>query len=279
MEPEEIQTQPIPPEVVLEPENIPVQAANAVLVVHDASWNSDWFGIFQWLAGVIVIATFVMTFVVQAFEIPSESMEQTLLIGDYLLVNKVQYGKGGIWRGILPYSQVKRGDIIVFRYPIHPQQHFVKRVIGIPGDRIKIINKQVLINGQKTDERAYALFKSRYFDPFRDNFPSGEYSGNADLQWWSEMQKLMKDDELTVPPNQYFVLGDNRDESLDSRYWGFVPAENIVGRPLMIYWSMNPETADEDLEKGRNAKLSRLLSGILNIPKEARWNRTLRLVH
>jgi signal peptidase I len=102
----------------------------------------------QWLLSVIVIAAFVMTFIVQAFEIPSDSMERTLLVGDYLLVNKIAYARGGVWSSFLPYDKLKRGDIVVFRYPLNPNQHFVKRVIGVPGDRIHLLNKQVWVNGK-----------------------------------------------------------------------------------------------------------------------------------
>ena len=231
----------------------------------------------QWLAGVLIIAIFVMTFVLQAFEIPSESMERTLLIGDYLLVNKTSFSHGGHWNFTLPYPALKRGDIIVFRYPVQPSQHFVKRVIALPGDHIHLINKRVFINGQPLQEN-YTMFLSRTPDPYRDDFPNTDYfSENVDRHWWIQMKGLIHNGELVVPAGQYFVLGDNRDESLDSRYWGFVPAENIVGRPLLIYWSVNREDSDADLD-AQDAKLVRLAGFIRRRLGELRWQRMLVVV-
>jgi signal peptidase I len=231
----------------------------------------------QWLAGVLIIAIFVMTFVVQAFEIPSESMEGTLLIGDYLLVNKTSFAHGGHWRFTLPYLGLKRGDIIVFRYPVQPSQHFVKRVIALPGDRIHLVNKRVYVNGQPLEEK-YTLFKSRTTDPYRDDFPDTDYfSENVERRWWIQMKGLIHKGELVVPAGQYFVLGDNRDESLDSRYWGFVPAENIEGRPLLIYWSVNRDESSIDLDP-QDAKLVRLAGFIRRHWGQPRWQRMLVLV-
>ncbi|HMK30386.1 MAG TPA: signal peptidase I [Terriglobales bacterium] len=244
----------------------------------DSDYHSGWFGVAQWLAGVVVIAVFVMTFIVQAFEIPSESMEDTLLIGDYLLVDKIDYASGGAWGHILPYTPVKRGDIIVFRYPVNPQQHFVKRVIGLPGDRVRIANKQVFVNGQPTDEKRYVVFKSASRDPFRDDFPNPQYPAAIDPKWWAQMRKLVERGELIVPSGHYFALGDNRDESLDSRYWGFVPEENIVGRPLFIYWSVEKDSAIPEYDESGSVKLTRFLYAMTHVFKETRWDRTFRRV-
>ena len=246
---------------------------------HPSEWKNGFGALLQWLLGVIVIAAFVMTFVVQAFEIPSESMENTLLIGDYLLVDKIDYAKGGFWQPLLPYRKVKRGDIIVFRYPVHPAQHFVKRVIGIPGDRVHLSNKQVFVNGKPQLEK-YVIYKSSTRDAYRDDFPALQYiSGNVDTKWWLQMRKLVEGHELIVPEGHYFVLGDNRDESLDSRYWGFVPAENIVGRPLLIYWSISSnEAADPDPNENRSAKLTRLVYGFTRLFHDTRWHRTMTVV-
>jgi signal peptidase I len=237
-------------------------------------------GVLQWLLSVIVIAAFVMTFIVQAFEIPSDSMERTLLVGDYLLVNKVAYANGGIWSSFLPYGALKRGDIVVFRYPLHPTQHFVKRVIGVPGDRIHLSNKQVYVNNKPLIED-YTIYKSTQHDYYRDDFPTTRYiSGNVDSKWWIQMRKLIEDGNLIVPEGHYFVLGDNRDDSLDSRYWGFVPQENVVGRPLLIYWSVSHENEDEDDAENlrQNAKLSRITTGLMRMFRDARWNRTMTVV-
>ena len=234
----------------------------------------DWMSGIQWLSSTVVLAVFVITFLAQAFQIPSQSMEKTLLIGDYLLVDKVHYGDGGIWNSLLPYSPINRGDIVVFRYPIQPAQHFVKRVVGIPGDHVHLYRGKVFVNGKALDDSAFAIHKSQQFDSYLDNFPAGNYiSPEVNSRWWVEMHNVVHQGEIVVPPGKYFVMGDNRDESLDSRYWGFVPRENIIGRPFLIYWSVqHPETAASD------GKLGRLLYTLVHLPEDARWNRTFRLV-
>jgi signal peptidase I len=235
----------------------------------------------QSLTTTVVIAVFVITFIVQAFQIPSESMENTLLIGDYLLVDKVHYGKGGIWREVEPYSPVRRGDIIVFRYPINPAQHFVKRVIGLPGDRIHLQNKRVFVNGQPLRE-PYVVYRDKTIDPYRDDFPNLDYPNiNVDGRWWVKLRALTHNGEIVVPPNSYFVLGDNRDQSLDSRYWGFVPSENIIGRPLVIYWSMRHPERLEPVASDSNTISDRVIRFtyiIAHAFQETRWHRTLRLI-
>lgn len=235
-------------------------------------------GALQWILSVVVIAAFVMTFVVQAFEIPSESMEDTLLIGDYLLVDKVDYANGGFWDPLLPYTKIKRGDIVVFRYPVHPQQHFVKRVIGVPGDRVHLANGQVFVNGQPMFE-PYVVHHAIQHNYYRDEFPTTKYiDGNVDSHWWIQMRKLIEDGNLIVPEGHYFVLGDNRDESLDSRYWGFVPRENIVGRPLLIYWSVDRDVDATADDIWANAKLMRLVDRVRRPFRDTRWKRTMKIV-
>jgi signal peptidase I len=239
--------------------------------------RGGWLSSAQSLAGTVVIAVFVITFVVQAFQIPSESMENTLLIGDYLLVDKVHYAPGGVWSKLLPYSDIRRGEIIVFRYPVHPSQHFVKRVIALPGDHIRLVNKQVWVNGSPVAEK-YVVFRSPVRDYYRDDFPDLNYlSANVEARWWLKLRTLVHGGELVVPAEQYFVMGDNRDESLDSRYWGFVPRQNVIGRPLLIYWSFRsgepgPGPRDED------GRLSRLAYMITHLMQETRWDRAFRVV-
>lgn len=232
----------------------------------------------QWILSVIVIAIFVMTFNLQAFVIPSESMEDTLLIGDYLLVDKVDYASGGIWSPLLPYTDIHHGDIVVFRYPVHPQQHFVKRVIGVPGDRIHLSNKQVFVNGKPLVE-PYTVYRSSQRNYYRDDFPNPRYiDGNVDSHWWIQMRKLIEDGNLIVPEGCYFVMGDNRDESLDSRYWGFVPRENIVGRPLLIYWSLQQENDPITIDDSPDAKLTRLAEDFKRFFRDIRWHRTMSVI-
>lgn len=242
------------------------------------SGHSGWLSSVQSLAVTVVIALFIITFLVQAFQIPSESMEGTLLTGDYLLVNKVHFAKGGAWDWVLPYRGVQRGDIVVFRFPVRPTEHFVKRVVAVPGDRVRLLDKRLLINGKPLDE-TYVQHTAHGRDPFRDNFPASDYfSFNIESKWWVELRASMRNGEVVVPPGKYFVLGDNRDHSLDSRYWGFVPRENIVGRPLLIYWSVaDPPPYDED-ENSVDGKLSRLAFSVSHFFRGTRWNRTFRLV-
>ncbi len=230
----------------------------------------------QSLAGTIVIAVFVITFVVQAFQIPSESMEKTLLIGDYLLVDKAHYGHSRWWSWLLPYRPIRRQDIIVFRYPVNPRQHFVKRVVAVPGDHVRLVNKHVYVNGLRQDDD-YATFNWAWRDRFRDNFPDGGFHGDRiSAKWFLQAQRLMDDGELIVPEGSYFVLGDNRDDSYDSRYWGFVPQENVVGRPLLIYWSMDrAETAMASEQ--RSDKLSNLTVSVTQVLSGLRWHRMLRI--
>jgi signal peptidase I len=252
----------------------PVPAPNRRMVT---TLGTDVISSLQSLMGTVVIAIFVITFIVQAFQIPSESMENTLLVGDYLLVNKLCYGGQGLGDHVMPYQRIKRGDIIVFHYPVDPQQHFVKRVIGVPGDRLRMEKKKVLINGRPLDE-PYVRFLEPPNSLFRDNFPRLDIAApRLSGDWWLEMKKLVVDGQLIIPEGHYFVMGDNRDDSEDSRYWGFVPRENIIGRPLVIYWSVR------DWDKNPSAsvvgRLYHVAYAVTHIFQITRWNRTLRLVH
>ena len=237
--------------------------------------HSFSLGPVQSVAVAVVIAVFFITFLFQAFQIPSGSMENTLLIGDFLLVDKVHYAHGGVWGHVLPYSQIRRGDIIVFRPPIHPEQHFVKRVIGLPGDRIRLMNKRVYVNEKPLDE-PYAVHIPGDLDRYRDNFPQPNPVPNQEPSWWMEMRALVHDGELQVPSDSYFALGDNRDQSSDSRYWGFVPRQNIIGRPLLIYWSMETDApAASSLAPDKLSRLADVLYYVVHIP---RWHRALHVV-
>jgi signal peptidase I len=241
-----------------------------------STFGSDLIGSLQSLMGTVVIAVFVITFIVQAFQIPSESMMNTLLVGDYLLVNKLCYGEPDS-RYLMPYQDIARGDIIVFHYPVDPKQHFVKRVIGIPGDKLRLVNKQVLINGTPLKE-PYVRFLFPSDNMFRDNFPRLDVPAlGLEGKWWLEMRKLVENGQLIVPEGHYFVMGDNRDDSQDSRYWGFVPRENIIGRPLVIYWSV--QTWDRDPASSLTGKLYHIAYAVTHLFQITRWNRTLRLVH
>jgi signal peptidase I len=223
----------------------------------------------------IILLLFGTTTLVQAFVIPTGSMEDTLLVGDHLLVDKLTFAPDGpVTKYLLPYSEVHRGDIIVFRYPIDIKQTFVKRVMGVPGDRIHLQNKQVWLNGHLLNE-PYVVHKLDYIDSYRDNFPSEPNTpifGPAQAM----LEHNVQAGDVVVPPGSYFAMGDNRDQSLDSRYWGFVPRENIIGKPLVIYWSY--EASTEDLSNPA-VTVQHLIDVIIHFPTKTRWSRTLRLIH
>jgi signal peptidase I len=223
----------------------------------------------------IILLLFGTTTLVQAFVIPTGSMEDTLLVGDHLLVDKLAYAPAGaITKHLLPYSDVHRGDIIVFRYPIDIKQTFVKRVMGVPGDHIRLQNKQVYLNGHLLTE-PYVVHKLDYIDSYRDNFPSDP---NSPLfpPAQAMLERDVKNGEVVVPPDHYFAMGDNRDQSLDSRYWGFVPRANIIGKPLVIYWSY--EASTDDLSNP-SVTIPHLIDVVIHFPTKTRWSRTLRLIH
>lgn len=229
----------------------------------------------------ILIALFATTFVVQAFKIPSQSMEPTLLVGDHLLVNKFIFGGTGAWYDkLLPYRAIRRGDIIVFKFPYADHPHYVKRVIGIPGDRIRIANERVYVNGQLLKE-PYVIHDPAAEDPFDVNFPPANpfaFEPGVQPQWGATMQNYIHDGELVVPPGHYFVMGDNRDRSWDSRYWGFVDQDAIMGRPVVIYWSVDATSADYD-DPGVGGTLHGMMETFLHLPSDTRWHRFLREVH
>ena len=225
----------------------------------------------------VVVAVFVVTFVTQAFQIPSSSMEKTLLVGDYLLVNKARFGPSV--GGLLPGRDVERGDIVVFHYPVNPDNYFVKRVVAVPGDRVRIIDKELIVNGRLQRDGFTQHIDPRY-DGYRDNFPQLRFApANVDPRWWVEMHRQTREDgELIVPAGHYFVLGDNRDDSQDSRYWGFVPRENIIGSPLMIYWSVRSHDPSSGVTSARGDTLSGLAYAVTHLHANTRWDRMLRIV-
>ena len=222
-----------------------------------------------------ILLLFGTTSLVQAFVIPTGSMEDTLMIGDHLLVDKLAYAPAGrVSKYVIPYTEVKRGDIIVFRYPVDIQQTFVKRCIGVPGDRIRLVNKQLILNGRPVNE-PYVYHKTEYIDSYRDNFPSDPNVHVADFAQ-DMLLNHVQNGEVVVPPGSYFAMGDNRDSSLDSRYWGFVPRANIIGKPLIIYWSYDATT--EALSRPMMS-IDHLLDLVQHFPTKTRWRRTLRLIH
>jgi signal peptidase I len=218
---------------------------------------------FESICVAVILALFIRTFVVQAFKIPTGSMEQNLLIGDHLLVNKMLYSPTGVEleEKALPVREIRRGDVVVFKYPLEPERDFIKRVIGLPGEAIRIENKRVYINGEPLEED-YVFFaqppgdgdQEVFYDFRRDNMP-----------------------EMVVPEGQCFVMGDNRDNSHDSRFWGTLPQELVKGRALIVYWSYDaPKEAY--LATGLVERLKELGSVAIHFFSNTRWKRFFHLV-
>jgi signal peptidase I len=232
------------------------------------------------LAGVLVTGLFIITFILQAFEIPSASMENTLLIGDHVFVNRVQFAPPSNWiKPIVPYSQVHDGDIVVFLSPAEPDLYVVKRIMGVPGDRIHLRDGVVYRNGQKLNEPYVLTTGFNPYDPYRDNFPDvapPDYS-NATAEWKLTMPQHIENGDLVVPPDSYFAMGDHRDVSYDSRYWGFIPRQNVIGRPMFIYWSF--ETPSDQYQRtSAGDRVSFLGHVMLHFFDLTRWKRTFRPV-
>jgi len=217
---------------------------------------------FESIVIAVILALFVRTFVVQAFKIPTGSMENNLLIGDHLLVNKFVFAPtvAPVEEAVLPIEPIRRGDIVVFKYPEEPERDFIKRVIGLPGETIELRNKTVYVDGRPLDE-PYVQF----LEP-----PAEVQPGDEDV---TEFDVRKHYGPVTVPPEHYFVMGDNRDNSQDSRYWGFLPRTYIKGRALMIYWSYDAE----HVSTGRGFGSS--LAAIPRLFTRTRWNRLFHQIH
>jgi signal peptidase I len=219
---------------------------------------------FESIVIAVILALFIRTFVVQAFKIPTGSMENNLLIGDHLLVNKFVFGPTATWleRAVLPVATIRRGDVIVFKYPEEPDRDFIKRVIGLPGETVELRDKKVYINGSPLDE-PYVHF----LEP-----PRGE--NGSTLHEFTSFDVRERYGPVTVPPNQYFVMGDNRDNSQDSRYWGFLRRDYVKGKALVIYWSYEAGREDyEDASAG--ATIKGLASVFAHFFTRTRWDRML----
>ena len=227
------------------------------------------------LAEVLVIVLFIMTFVLQNFEIPSSSMEDTLLIGDHVFVNREQFASPTHWMGpLVPYRDIHRNDIAVFLSPEQQGLFLVKRIVGIPGDHIHLHDGALYRNGEKLVE-PFAQHKLANFNPYRDDFPAAQPSemyGVRNKKWQQKLGSHLEGSDIVVPPDSYFAMGDNRDVSYDSRYWGFVPRQNVIGRPMFVYWSF-ARPADSP-----SHGLASLAHIVIHFFDETRWSRTLRIV-
>ncbi len=234
----------------------------------------------QSLAVVLVTGLFIITFILQAFEIPSSSMENTLLIGDHVFVDRVTYAPKTGWVGpLMPYRDIRRNDIVVFLSPAEAGLFVVKRIVGVPGDRIHLKDGVMYLNGVAQNE-PYVIHSRGDYSPFRDNFPTVPASMGAAItpEWHLLLSSNIQNGELVIPPGSYFGMGDNRDVSYDSRYWGFIPRENIIGRPMFIYWSF--ETPPGQYQKTSIAeRIAFIGKVVIHFFDQTRWRRMLKLVH
>ena len=239
---------------------------------------------FELISEVLIYVFFVMTFLLQSFVIPTGSMEDTLLIGDHLLVDKVAYSHsiGTLDSFIFPQKKVGRGMIVTFKSPPEMEKEYVKRVIGLPGETIKIENTKVYINGKLINE-PYTFYKEQRRGIIKDNFPQQEppYLLFNDLSFYAKFQGCVVDTDrgkaFLIPEGYYFCMGDNRDNSYDSRFWGPVPANYIIGKPWRIYWSYISST-DDYLAPGVWHKVKDIFKTIINFFSKTRWNRTIKKI-
>lgn len=232
------------------------------------------------IANVLVIGLFIITFCLQSFVIPSSSMENTLLIGDHLFVDRVTDAPTSNWiKPIIPYKAIERGQIIVFISPAQPGLYLVKRVVGIPGDHIRLENGTVYLNG--VAQHPEYVIRNNTYEAYRDDFPTVPPPIGSDyptFDWRLTLPQHIEGRELVVPPDRYFAMGDNRDNSLDSRYWGFVPRENIIGRPMVIYWSFEADRGDYE-KTDLVDRVKSIGNVVIHFFDRTRWRRMFRLVH
>lgn len=221
----------------------------------------------------LITAFFVITFVIHMFAVPSSSMERTINVGDHMFVDELTPHQSQGLQGLLPQRPVHRGEILCFYSPAEPGKILVKRIIAVPGDRIHLRKGVVYLNGVAQKE-PYVIHSVGDYDPYRDDFPSGGIAYGVSPEWPLVMREHIQGDDLVIPPGHYFGMGDNRENSLDSRYWGFIPEENIVGRPLFNVWSF--DASEQEYEDETPAGRAHLLKKeIVHFFDDTRWSRTL----
>lgn len=235
------------------------------------------------LASVLVVGLFIITFCLQAFEIPSSSMENTLLIGDHVFVDRVRLAPRSKFFPLIPYRQVQHGDIVVFLSPAEAGLYVVKRIVGVPGDRIHLRDGVVYRNGEPMQEPYVVRMRGTpgipKIDLYRDDFPGappGDYD-NPTPEWQLTLRQHLQGGDVVVPEDAYFAMGDNRDVSYDSRYWGFIPRENIIGRPMFVYWSFQTP-ADQYRKNTLGDRVGFLFHIVLHFFDQTRWSRMLKVV-
>jgi signal peptidase I len=231
------------------------------------------------LCSLFITVLFAFTFIFQNFEIPSGSMKDTLLIGDHVLADRETFAPPAHWAPFDHHREIRRGDLIVFYKPREPKTILVKRAIGIPGDHIHLRNGIVYLNGQPQNEPQAAKPTESNYEPYRDDFPAipPQDGYGITATWALDLPNHIVNGDLVVPPGHYFAMGDNRVNSLDSRFWGFVPRENILGRPMFVYWSFM--TPDDQMYKTSMQERAAFFSHeVLHFFDQTRWRRTLHLV-
>ncbi len=237
------------------------------------------------IAAVLVGGLFLMTFVSQNFVIPSGSMEKTLLVGDHVLVDRITFAPPTGWAPFVHYRDIQRGDVIVFLKPNPetPDMVLVKRAIGVPGDRIHLRHGVVYLNGVAQVEPQAAKVRSDgdaedQYQPARDDFPGqGAPAGSTEV-WSEELASHLQGEDIVVPAGKVFAMGDNRTHSLDGRFWGFVPRENILGRPLFNYWSFESPADDMETQPSIGERIAGFGHTALHFLDKTRWSRTLHLI-
>ena len=227
------------------------------------------------ICGVLVFWLFLVTFVAQNFVIPSGSMLEALLIGDHVVVDRETLAPPTSWAPFMPYRNVRRGDIVVFYKPGEPGMFLVKRVIGIPGDHIHLRNGVVYLNGKAQNEPETEKTNDQIYLPYRDDFPAVQPSEDLGVtpEWAAELPTHIQGEDLVVPAGEYFCMGDNRPNSLDSRYWGFLPRANIIGRPLFVYWSF-VTSEEQQYKTSLSDRIAWFGHIVLHFFGQTRWSRT-----
>ena len=232
------------------------------------------------ICSVLVIGLYILTFLAQNFVIPSGSMEKTLLVGDHLLVDRITLSPPAYWMPLVHYREPRHGDIVVFLKPGEPDMFLVKRLIGVPGDHIHLVNGVVILNGVAQNEPYAKLWPEDRFVAYKDTFPAvstNEADDPVTAEWGVDLPQHIEGNDMVVPPGMFFMMGDHRHDSLDSRYWGFVPRANVVGRPLFNYWSF--KTPDEQMYKTSfSDNIAWMTHVALHFFSDTRWKRTFHMV-